>query len=160
MSDIYALDLKTFITNAVNGVFETMLSMDVEVSEEDSQSNIEGRRIVGSVSLAGKVMGNVSIHVNEDFARLITAAMLEMETDEIEDEDEIHDVIGELSNMVGGDLKSRFCDANLDCELSIPSITSGSDFKVESKGWARRESLVFRNEQNSALVEAYFKSGT
>ena len=160
MTDINTLDLKTFITNAVNGVFDTMLSMEIEACDEDFHSNSHGKRIVGSVSFAGKVMGNVIIHVNEDFARLITAAMLGMETDEIEGDEDVYDVIGELSNMIGGDLKSRFCDADLDCQLSIPSITSGGDFRIDSKGWARREGLVFRNERNITLVEAYIKSGT
>lgn len=63
MTGIDTLDLKTFMTNAVNGVFDTMLSMEVEVCDEDFHSNSDGKRIVGSVSFAGAVMGNVNIHV-------------------------------------------------------------------------------------------------
>jgi len=158
MSDMDTLDLKTFITNAVSRVFDTMLSMSIRATDRGFPRNGEGRRIVGSVGFAGKVMGNVSLHVNENFARLITAAMLGMEIDEIEGDDEIFDVIGELSNMVGGDLKSRFCDADLACDLSIPSITSGSDFTTETKGWTRHESFVFQYEENLALVEVFVKT--
>lgn len=158
MTDIDTLDLKTFITNAVYGVFDTMLSMGIEIADREFPVDGGGRRIVGSVGFAGRVMGNVSVHVNEDFAREITAAMLGMETDEIEGDDEVFDVIGELSNMIGGDLKSRFCDADFACELSIPSITSGSDFTTETKGWTRHESFVFQNEGNLALVEVFIKA--
>jgi CheY-specific phosphatase CheX len=158
MADIDTLDLKTFITNAVYGVFDTMLSMSIKISDRDFPLNSEGRRIVGSVGFAGKVMGNVSVHVYEDFARLITAAMLGMEIDEIEGEEEVYDAIGELSNMIGGDLKSRFCDSDLACDLSIPSITSGSDFTTETKGWTRHESFVFQHEENLALVEVFLKT--
>jgi CheY-specific phosphatase CheX len=158
MTDIDALDLKTFITNAVYGVFDTMLSMEVKMADKEFPVDGAGRRIVGSVGFAGRVMGNVSVHVNDGFAGEITAAMLGMETDEIEGDDEIFDVIGELSNMIGGDLKSRFCDADLTCELSIPSITSGSDFTMETKGWTRHESFVFQNEENLALVEVFIKA--
>lgn len=157
MAGLDALDLKSFITNSVNGVFDTMLSMPIEASEHDFDFNNDGKRIVGTVGFAGKVLGNVSIHVNEAFARSITAAMLGMELDEIEGDEEVHDVIGELSNMIGGDLKSRLCDAALDCELSIPSITSGSDFKVETKGWERHERFVFQNDADSGLVEVFAK---
>jgi len=158
MASLETMDLKSFITNSVYGVFDTMLSMPIEASDQDCQQTQDGKRIVGSVGFAGKVLGNVSIHVNEDFARLITAAMLGMELDEIEADEEIHDVIGELSNMVGGDIKSRLCDEDLQCELSIPSITSGSDFRTETKGWERHERFVFQNGVNVGLVEVFVKA--
>ncbi|HEN21154.1 MAG TPA: chemotaxis protein CheX, partial [Desulfobacteraceae bacterium] len=70
---------------------------------------------------------------------------------------EIHDVIGEVSNIVGGSLKSRFCDSGLPCELSIPSITSGSDFHIESMNWARCERYIFGNKDHAGIVEVFIK---
>ena len=107
MSDINTVGLRGFISGAMDEVFDTMLSMDIELTDERVQANVDGERIVGSVGFAGKAVGSVSIQVKEAFARSITAAMLGMEEDEIDGEEEILDVIGELSNMVGGDLKSR-----------------------------------------------------
>lgn len=158
MSDINALDLRGFISGAMAEVFDTMLSMDIDLADGDAQADIDGERIVGSVGFAGKAVGSVSIQVKEAFARSITAAMLGMEEDEIEGDEEVHDVIGELSNMIGGDLKSRLCDGGLDCELSIPSIITGSDFKTEIKGWERHESLIFRYQEQFALVDVYMKT--
>ena len=157
MTEIATLDIKTSVTNAINEVFDKMLSMNVEVIDADSQENIDENKIVGSVSFTGEVMGSMSIHVSDAFAHLITASMLGMELDEIEGEDEVHDVIGELSNMIGGNLKSYFCDSGLPCALSIPSITSGSDFKIESVGWMRSETLTFRHQQHTAFVEVHTK---
>ena len=88
----------------------------------------------------------------------MTAAMLGMETDEIEGDEEVHDVIGELCNMICGDLKSRLCDAGLSCELSIPSITCGKGFTIESRGWDRSEQFSFRSDNHTALVAVYMKS--
>ena len=153
MPDINALDLRGFISGAMNEVFDTMLSMDIELADGGVQANVQGERIVGSVGFAGKAVGSVSIQVNDAFARSITAAMLGMELDEIEGDEDVHDVIGELSNMVGGDLKSRLCDGGLDCELSIPSIITGSDFKTEIKGWERHESLVFRHQEDGYVLK-------
>jgi CheY-specific phosphatase CheX len=93
----------------------------------------DSMQIVGSVSFAGKAMGSINLHFSEAFARLVTAAMLDMDEDDIEGDEEVHDVVGELSNMVGGDLKSRLCDAGLTCELSIPTITSGREFGSNPK---------------------------
>ena len=101
-------------------------------------------------------MGNIHIH-SDKFARLMTGAMLGMELEEIEGEEEVHDMIGEFSNMVGGDLKSRFSDFGFPCELSTPSITSGKDFKIESLDWTRRERFSFRHQQHVGLVEVFMR---
>ena len=155
--ELTTFDLPTFLRGATREVFDTMLSM--ELNEQGAQSLSDGSRIVGSVSLAGSVSGTVNIHVSETFAAQITANMLGMEMDEIESDEEVHDVIGELSNMIGGDLKSRLCDAGFVCELSIPSITSGKDFNIESKGWAVKESVCFQYQDHIALIEAFIKNG-
>ena len=155
--DLTAFDLPTFLRGATQEVFDTMLSM--ALAEKKNTGFTEGSRIVGSVSLAGTVSGTVNIHVSDVFARRITANMLGMEPDEIDSEEEVHDVIGELSNMIGGDLKSRLCDAGFACELSIPSITSGKDFSIESKGWAVNEVVSFQYEDHIAVIEAFIKNG-
>lgn len=147
-----------FISNVVANVFDTMLSMEVESIEGQPAETKNGNHIVGSVSFAGAVLGNLNLHVDEEFACLMTAAMLGMEIDEIEGDEEVHDVIGELCNMICGDLKSKLCDAGLTCELSIPSITSGKAFKIESRGWERSEQYGFRSHDHTALVAVYMKS--
>ena len=158
-TEINTLDLKEFLTDAIGNVFDMMLSMEAEFIDVGSQTPDGENRIVGTVSFAGKVLGSINLQVNETFARIMTAAMLDMELDEIEGQEEIYDVIGEMSNMIGGDLKSRLCDAGYPCELSIPSITSGHNFKIESKNWVRHESLAFRCRQHTGRVEVYIKPG-
>lgn len=158
MKKINSLNLKGLAINALNNVFDMMLDMTVEISDADSQEIINGNKIVGSVSFAGDLMGNVSIHVGDTFARIMAAAMLGMEVEEIEGE-EVDDVLGELSNMIGGDLKSRFCDIGFSCQLSIPSVTSGSDFKIKSRDWMQRECFAFCYQQHTALVDVFIKSG-
>ncbi len=159
MATINALDLKTFISNATKNVFTTMLSMDVEPVNMNIQQPETGKYVVGSVCFAGTLMGSINIRVNDDFARSMTAAMLGMEVDEIEGDEEVHDVIGELCNMIGGNLKSRLCDTGFPCQLSIPCITYGNSFMIQSKDWARKELLAFRYQEHTALVEVYMKSG-
>ena len=159
MATINTLDLKTFISNATKNVFTTMLSMDVEPVNVNIHQPEAGKYVVGSVCFAGTLMGSINIRVNDDFARRMTAAMLGMEVDEIEGDEEVHDVIGELCNMIGGNLKSRLCDIGFPCQLSIPCITYGISFMIQSKDWARKELLAFRYQEHTALVEVYMKSG-
>jgi chemotaxis protein CheX len=159
MNDINTLDLKVFISNAMKKIFDTMFSMDLAPFDGGLMETEKGNTIVGSVSFAGDVMGSVNILVHDNFARLMTAEMLDMEVDEIEGHEDVHDVIGELCNMVGGDLKSRLCDHGFPCSLSIPSIASGNNIKVQSKGWGRKEQFAFKHREHTALVEVYMKSG-
>jgi CheY-specific phosphatase CheX len=157
MDEMKALDLRDFVVQAMTEVFDMMLSMEVGCIEENLISKISGNRIVGTVSFAGKASGNINIYVTEEFARTMTAQMLGIEMDEIENDDEVYDVIGETSNMVGGNLKSRLCDFGLHCELSIPSITCGDNFKIESMNWMRHEKIFFKNNQHVFLVEVFMK---
>lgn len=158
MDEIMALDLKSLVTNTIYEVFDTMLSMEIRRNEEECRKTKSGLRFVGSVSFAGEVMGNVNIRLNEIFARIITRAMLRMDSGENVMDEDIEDVIGELSNIVCGDLKSRFCDIGFPCELSIPSVTSGSDFKIESMNWMRYECVAFKHKEHLIDVEIYIKS--
>ena len=158
MEELKTLDLKASVANSMQEVFNTMLPMEAELIDAELAEIDNGDRIVGSVSFAGSVMGNVNIQVNEVFARLMTATMLGMDMDESIGEEEVFDVIGELSNMVGGNLKSRLYDFGFPCNLSIPSITSGGHYRIESKNWARRESVAFRYREHTMLVEVYITS--
>ena len=160
MGDLGTLDIKAFVGNSIREVFATMFSMEVVIFTNGDQQGFDGgNRIVGSVSFAGDVMGNVNIHVTDDFARVMTAAMLDIEVSEIGGEEEVHDVIGELCNMIGGGLKSRLCDSGLPCKLSIPFISCGNSFRVESRGWASKERLSLQYQGHTALVEVYMKPG-
>lgn len=159
MSDIQTLDLKGFVIHSVESVFQTMLSMEIELENPAVKESIGNNGlIVGTVGFAGKIMGNINLFVSRAFGREMAAAMLGMTVDEIGSGEEVNDVIGEVCNMVGGEMKSRLCDAGLNCSLSIPSVTYGNDFKIESKGWGQHKQLGFRNRQHSGLLEIYVKS--
>lgn len=157
MTDLNSIDFKTFLSNSTNEIFDTMLSMEVEAVEAKQGPIKDVKKIVGSVCFAGEVSGCMNIHVDNDLAKIITGNMLGEDPEDV-GEEEIIDVVGELSNMIGGDVKSRLCDADLLCSLSIPTTTSGKNFIIDSQGWDRYESFSFRSDEHVALVEVYVKS--
>ena len=79
--------------------------------------------------------------------------MLGMEVEEIEGDEEIRDMLAEMGNIVGGNLKSAFTDAGLMCALSTPSFTSGTDFKIEALNMDNYERFAFRCGENTIFVE-------
>jgi CheY-specific phosphatase CheX len=153
------LDLKGMVCSGMKKVFSTMLSMELVEAEGPGGDLGKGSpKVVSSVSFAGKAMGCVNVHVGADFAKSIAAAMLGMDQGEIEGDEEVQDVMGEIGNMIGGYLKSRFCDSGLPCELSIPSVTSGTDFKVEAMNWDVREGYSFQHGSRTVFTEIFMKS--
>jgi flagellar motor switch protein FliN len=113
---------------------------------------------VGTVSFAGDVDGLFNIQVNEDFAQKMTAAMLGIEVEEIESEEEVFDVLRELSNIIGGNLKSAFVDVGLSCALSTPSITNGRDFRVEALNIIKTQRFLFSLGEHTIIVDAGIKN--
>jgi flagellar motor switch protein FliN len=80
-----------------------------------------------------------------------------MEVDEVGSEEEVYDVIREVSNIIGGNLKSNFADAGLACVLSTPSITNGRDFKVSPTHVIKPTRFLFSHNDSVIIVEAGVK---
>ncbi len=154
---IASVDIPTTVINAVIDVYYTMLSMEIESIQEVPPNFREEQRTVGNVSFAGDVHGMFNIQVNDDFARTMTAAMLGMEESEIESEEEVFDVLREMSNIIGGNLKSAFVDAGLSCVLSTPSITHGLDFRVEALNIIDINRFLFQVNDQTIIVDAGIK---
>ncbi len=159
MVDIKRFDIASTVTDSLIDVFDMMLSMQLQLSDDDSKNIDNDERIVGSVSMAGRVLGCINIEVSKKFANMMTNAMLGAAPEEVPEEDEIKDVIREMCNIVGGNLKSAFCDTGLVCELSPPSFTTGDDFKIESLNTVRHERYVFQCEENIVIVEVGIRVG-
>lgn len=155
---INSVDVPNNIINTVIDVFYTMLSMEVENIADVPPEFREEKRTVGMVSFAGDVQGVFIIQVNDDFARTMTAAMIGMEEDEIESQEEVYDVIRELSNIIGGNLKSSFVDVGLQCVLSTPAITNGLDFKVEALNIINTQRFLFKYKNATIIVDAGIKN--
>ena len=147
MERIAGVDIKTAIVNSVIDVFYTMLDMEVEAIQQVPESFTEEMRTVGSVTFAGDVDGVFNIQVNDDFGKEMTAAMLGREVDEVESKEEVYDVIREVSNIIGGNLKSNFVDAGLSCVLSTPAITNGRDFKVSPTHVIKTARFLFSHKE-------------
>ena len=154
---ISSVDVTAAIVNSVIDVFHTMLSMEVKRLTEIPESALEGPRTVGTVSFAGDLDGIFNLHVSDDFATMISAAMLDVEPDQVGGDEEVHDVIREISNIIGGNLKSKFGDAGLACALSTPSITNGTDFTIQPFTYAIPERFFFQCQGYTFIAEAGVK---
>ncbi len=157
LQKLESLDYNSRLADAAVDVYETMFSLKLERMEPGAASSLDGMRYISSVCFAGDATGIVSLHVGQEMSRLMAANMLGMEPEEIEGTGEIEDMLGELGNIVGGNLKSALTDTGLRCALSTPSFTIGSDFQIEALNLERFERLAFRHESHIVFLEMGLK---
>ena len=160
MADIDVFDVKGRIVESVTELFDTMLDMEISLADDGAEQGEAGSNLIaGMLSFTGDVVGNFRVQVSQVFAKIMAAEMLGMEVDEIEGEDEIKDVILEVCNIVGGNLKSAFNDGGLACIISAPAIAMGNNFDIETLNMARYEKHVFLCQEHPFLVELCVKAG-
>lgn len=118
---------------AVKTIFSTMIFIDDIVEDYPLEKPVSHFHcsISGMVGLGGAFSGMVGIHLPEDFAQEATASMLGMTVEEVDAESDINDAVGEITNMLAGEVKMLFSDKNLHLCLSTPSIISGKDYTIE-----------------------------
>ena len=146
MPDLLPLQLyRTDLIRIVVSVFQTMLNMEAEPVPNVWES---GRDIItGAVYIAGAWRGAVLIECKPaqalDFARRFTGveAPLGME--------DMRDMLGELTNMLAGNLKSVWPHGVC---LSMPSVVQGTDYLLRVCGEWAAEQIHFLSPAGSFCV--------
>ncbi|WP_328294267.1 chemotaxis protein CheX [Kineococcus sp. NBC_00420] len=97
------------------------------------QHDIEGDIFCASVTISGGRPGIVTVSVEKAGAVPLSAALLQ-EDDELADED-VYDSLGELANIVGGNIKALVPDAG---PLGLPVVSTAKPLHGSSGRLAAR----------------------
>lgn len=143
------------LIRAVKRTFETMLSAQLESVAAGIVALPKVHHVLGKASFAGKATGSVCLRLAPATARNAAAKILGISTDQLGDDTEVDDVIGELTNMVVGSFKSNLCDAGLDCKLSPPEISRTDDFTLKSEPGGLVERMGFRAKDVELVVDIH-----
>jgi len=87
-------------------------------------------KVTGCVHISGAWEGSILLSCSARAARTVAAALFATTSDEVSSA-EVVDAVGELTNMVGGNLKGLLPGPS---RLSLPSVTEGIDFQVAIPG--------------------------
>jgi chemotaxis protein CheX len=149
--------IEEMIRQAVHEVFGNMVSMSLADEKPAELPEDPSGQVAGSVGFIGEATGVIYLYVGARFAGTITGRLLSIPETEIEGEEMINDAIGELSNMVGGYVKSRLSDGGYPCTLTIPSIVRGKQLTIEGVTDVARRMIGFSHEGNHLQAELLIK---
>lgn len=134
-----------------------MLNWTVEFALLEKKPFVGEEHVAGAVGLTGAYNGMIYLYASAVFSRCITCRMLSMPDAEIEGEDMINDVMGELANMVAGQIKTKLDNQGNGCMMTIPSVVRGTDFKIAPVGGAMRRFVYFHSNGGEVVVEILLK---
>lgn len=118
--------VQPFVSSTVS-VFSTMLGCELVPGEVTGSDRPTPHDLSGVIGLSGNATGVVIVHMNKQTAINATGAMLGSKPAEINED--VIDVVGELTNMIAGGAKAQL--SQLFSNLALPMVLVGKDCEVE-----------------------------
>jgi chemotaxis protein CheX len=117
-------------------IWASVLAFDIEPAQSTPD---RFDRLTGCVQIAGAWRGSVTLETSREFARAAAATMFAMPGDNVTSS-EIVDALAELTNMLGGNIKSILPGPSF---LALPSVTEGSDYELNLPSTRPLSKLTF-----------------
>jgi len=146
--------LEESIADIVATVWETVLAMPVELDDTLHLSTGEIPTYAGIIQIHGAWEGAVAVQCAEPMARHAAMVMFSMDAGTVSNED-LHDCLGELTNMIGGNLKALLPEP---CTLGLPVVVEGHDYRLRLPGAAPVRRSAFRAGEEIIVVTVLERS--
>ena len=155
----YPIDeIRELLKNSVSEVFRTMFNITARPAALRDIRESNEVLVAGIVGFVGDMNGVVYVYAKASFARALAGRMLGLAEAELDGDEMVNDVMGELSNMIVGPVKSRLCDSGALCELTIPSIVRGQKLRVEPDSSSECRLLSMNCDTELILIELLMKT--
>jgi chemotaxis protein CheX len=125
------------LTQIVQSVFGAMMALSLYQSGTPWFADED--RLTAAVHMTGDWSGAVLLECGRQQACRFAGRFLSIDPPDRVD-DVVRDVLGELVNMIGGNMK---CVLTRGIQLSMPSVVDGSDYSLRVCGAIVRERLAF-----------------
>ena len=145
------------IVKGTKDVFSTMLMVELESETVCKSCTIESN-LTSMIGLGGGIRGMLSIHCPASIATAITGSFLGMDVEEINED--VKDAVGEIANMIAGNLKVSYASIDTKIELAIPTSIIGDSFVVTGIADASRIIAPFNMPAGKFWVELMYVNNT
>jgi chemotaxis protein CheX len=119
------------ILGITRDVWESFTGRTIELADDKVRPD-DGDVTVGCVTVTGAWQGSVLLACPAQLARMAASAMFDLPTEQLDDE-QVGDALGELTNMISGNIKSLIPGPS---RLSMPTVTVGASSTVPAPGGA------------------------
>jgi chemotaxis protein CheX len=135
------------IRSIVRSVWSTQLGLEIQDAEGPAQPPLP-ETMTAAIHISGDYHGAIVLESSRIIIRLAASIMFDLPTEELVDADE-RDVIGELANVVAGNIKALIAGSN---SISLPTIIEGSDYRVSTLDVKSRTDFRFTLDGESMTV--------
>lgn len=143
------------LSSGTRDVFSTMLMKELEEGEIVENKKVEmDSNLTSMIGLGGDLQGMLAVHCPAEVAKAITGAFLGMEVEKL-DED-VKDAIGEIANMVAGNLKVSCGEKDIHVELAIPATVIGDKFSISGSSEAHRVNVPLSMDGKLFWIELMY----
>jgi len=135
MEPVTQAEIKQMVKASTEEVFSTMLDLSLTLIEAQSASEhpmlVEsGATVVSLIGLTGPWAGTGSITCTGEFACSLASRFLSTEYEQVNEE--VLDAVGEITNMIIGNVKTALEDRVGPMDLSTPAVIFGQIFQTYS----------------------------
>lgn len=145
------MEIQDKMIDATKEIFSTMIMMEITLEEMEETHGPLINTITAMIGLAGTHRGVLAVHFPYAVAMAITSNFLMMDVTEMNED--VHDAMGEIANMLGGNVKTILSEKGRDIDLSMPSTISGSEYSFQSDKDVDKVIIKFGTEKGSFMVE-------
>ncbi len=138
------------IFQIVQSIWMSILDLEIRLEPgSDERVREPGQRtLTGCVQLTGDFEGATLLDCTESLARRVAGVMFEEEPEALSIE-EVQDALGELTNMVAGNIKPLLPGSS---RLSLPSVVEGLNYTLIIRGSRVVVHVGFECEQQPLTV--------
>jgi chemotaxis protein CheX len=132
---------------AAREVFSLMLGCELQNSSEAATEIVDVTAMVG---LAGSMCGLVTLRCMSKSTAVMASRMLGLDAET--GSAEALDAVGEVCNMVAGNFKNKIAGMGNGCKLSVPTVITGENYSLHSKGYDTKIELRMLLEKLPLLI--------
>jgi chemotaxis protein CheX len=138
--------LRELIATHAARVFSTMLQVAIEPLPDGhaTRLKVSGGAVMGFIGLTGSWSGTGSVSCSEALARVVSGKLLMTEFAAVDAE--VLDAIGEVANMIIGNVKEELIPSLGPLAISTPTVICGSGLQTRSVSGPTSSTVVFACE--------------
>jgi CheY-specific phosphatase CheX len=134
------------VTEAATEVFSMMLGMQIRYTGIVSAAKASDAGLISLIGITGAWGGSGVFCCPPALASVICERMLGLETPKTSVDEEVLDVVSEVTNIMVGNIKNGLEEITGPLAISVPTVIHGKNFQFRDAGGSNGVTLAFTTE--------------